>query len=157
MCPSRDSEDSATPWFPLPVPAPGRTRYTELGIRPDAAPDEVRIATARRIRALKQAGATEQELAEANAQALTNAEQRTAHDADHPPCSLLRLEPTWSPVFDDSAAALDLLSRELRAWLVRETVPAAQRSAVRPATDLDRTDFTGDFRHADLLDGKRDD
>jgi hypothetical protein len=139
-------------WFPLPVPAPIRTAYEDLGLRPDATPGEIRVATARKVRALKRSGATEDELAELNASALTSVDRRAVHDEDHPPCAILRLEPVWSPLFDDSAAAVARVRRDLEAFL--PTPDGAEGTAFPGATDLGRADFTEDFRPNPLLDRK---
>jgi hypothetical protein len=148
---SDDRDESEVDWFPLPVPAPGKTTYADLGIRPDATADEVRVATARRVRAAKEAGATQDRLADLNAAALTNLDQRAAHDVEHPPCSLLRLRPTWSPIFSDPDIAFDRLRAALEAFLL---TPDPGRPAIPfpRVTDLDRTDFWSDFRYTPLLD-----
>lgn len=135
--------------FPFPLPAPRRSRYTELGVLPDTTAEEIRVATARHVKGLKESGATEEELAEANALNLTGAEQRASHDERHPPCALLRLRPTWSPVFEDREVALTVLRRDLEQFLTD------MGSSVHPMSDLDRTDFSGDFRPSALLDGTR--
>jgi hypothetical protein len=150
---ARDHQEPGTDWFPLPVPAPRRTRYTELGIRPDATADEVRVATARQVRALKAANASQDDLADLNARALTNRDHRAAHDDEHPPCSLLRLQPTWSPLFDDPEAALGRLRADLEAFLLTPDDGTPPIPFPR-ATDLGRTDFSDEFRHHSLLDGK---
>jgi hypothetical protein len=139
-------------WFPVPVPAPGRTGYTDLGLRPDATADEVRVATARRIRSLRNAGATQDELAEANAAALTHLDHRAAHDDEHPPCAIMRLRPTWSPIFDDARTALSRARRDLESFLLAQD--GDEPIPVPRATDLGHTDFTADFRSSPLLDRK---
>jgi hypothetical protein len=140
-------------WFPLPVPVPGPTKYTELGLRPDATSEEIRVATARQARALKSGGAPQDQLADFNATSLTHTDHRAAHDQEHPPCGLLRLEPTWSPLFDDPEKALARLRRDLEAFLLapdeRERPIPFPRS-----TDLYRGDFSDDFRFHPLLDRK---
>jgi hypothetical protein len=139
--------DAEPDWFPLPVPALGPTAYTELGLRPDATAEEVRVATARRARSLKRAGASQEERAKLNASSLSHTDHRAAHDEEHPPCAILRLEPTWSPLFDDPQAALAWARHDLEIFL---------RIADDDGhvTDLRRTDFTDDFRHHPLLDRK---
>jgi hypothetical protein len=148
---AREHHEPEKDWFPLPVPAPGRTRYTELGVRPDATADEIRVATARQVRALRAGGATQDELADLNARALTHRDQRAAHDDDHPPCALLRLQPSWSPVFDDAEAALEQLRGDLETFLVRPE-PGLPSIPFPPVTDLDPTTISDEFRHHRLLD-----
>jgi hypothetical protein len=140
-------------WFPLPVPAPGPTKYTELGLRPDATSEEIRVATARHSRALKHSGASQEQLADFNAASLNHTDHRAVHDAHHPPCELLRLQPTWHPLFDDPERALRRLRRDLEAFLL------APEGGDRPipfprATDLHWGDFRDDFRFHPLLDRK---
>jgi hypothetical protein len=139
-------------WFLLPVPAPGPTRYEELGLRPDATADEVRVATARKVRALKNAGATEQELADLNATALTSVDRRAAYDEANPPCAVLRLEPAWSAFFDEPEIALARVRRDLETFLLRSD---GDRPIAFPRrTDLRHSDFSADFRFTPLLDRK---
>lgn len=75
---------------------------------------------------------------------------RPAHDAQHPPLSLTRLQPTWSPVFDNRTAGLAALRTELEHFL------SGQGEDVAPPTDLTRTDFTGDYTPCALLDDTED-
>ncbi|GAA2501267.1 hypothetical protein [Winogradskya humida] len=134
-------------WFPAPVPVPVVTGYGELGVRPDATPDEVRVATARRARVLT----AERELAGLNSRSLTGSDRRAEHDDEHPPCSVLRLEPVWSLIFDDPAVALERLRADLESFLCGAEGGDAIPFPV--PTDLERSDFSGDFRHHPLLDG----
>jgi hypothetical protein len=145
--------DAELDWFPLPVPGPGPTKYTELGLRPDATSEEIRVATGRQARALKHGGASEKQLADFNAASLTHTDHRAAHDAEHPPCELLRLEPTWNPLFDDPERALGRLRRDLEAFLL---VPEGDDRPIPfpRVTDLHRGDFHDDFRFHPLLDRK---
>jgi hypothetical protein len=116
-------------------------------VLPDATAEQIRLATARYVRDLKESGATEDELSAANACNLTNSDQRALYDEQHPPCGLLRLRRTWSPVFDDRALAATVLRRELVGFLRR------LGTLTHPMSDLDRSDFSADFRHCELLDG----
>jgi hypothetical protein len=145
--------DAELDWFALPVPDPGPTKYTELGLRPDATSEEIRVATGRQARALKNSGASQERLADFNAATLTHTDHRAAHDADHPPCEFLRLEPTWNPLFDDPERALTRLRRDLEAFLLAPEDDDRPISFPR-TTDLQRVDFHDDFRFHPLLDRK---
>lgn len=132
--------------FALPLEVPRTTHYALLGIAPEATADEVRAASARYVARLKAQGADEAAITEANGLDLDNSESRAAHDARHPPLPLLRLEPTWDPVFDDRATCLAALRRELEG-LLRST-----GDPVHHPNDLTRAEFTADFTPTPLLD-----
>jgi hypothetical protein len=125
---------------------PRSTQYARLGVAPEATADEIRAAAARLGKALRDSGASPEEMAEAHRANLDSEEARAAYDARHPPLSLLRLEPTWDPVFDDRATCLAVLRRELEAFLRRTG------EAVHHPVDTTRTDFTADFTPTPLLD-----
>ncbi|WP_194891427.1 hypothetical protein [Catenulispora pinisilvae] len=132
--------------FALPLVVPRSTEYAELGVPPAATAEEIRAAAARRDVRMRARGAGDKEIAAAHAVNLENAQARADYDACHPPLALLRLEPTWSALFDEREAGLAVLRREIEAFL-----SAAGESVFRP-TDLDRTDFRGDFAHHRILD-----
>ncbi|MEY9912354.1 hypothetical protein ABIA35_008615 [Catenulispora sp. MAP12-49] len=132
--------------FALPLVVPRSTEYAELGVAPAATAEEIRAASARRDVRMRARGAAAEEIAAAHAVNLENAKARAEYDACHPPLALLRLEPTWSALFDERVAGLAVLRREIEAFLF-----AAGESVFLP-TDLDRTDFRGDFTHHRILD-----
>lgn len=138
------------PLFSLPVILPRSTHYSRLGVRPEATPDEIRAASARLQSELKARGADVSELVEANAINLESASARAAHDAEHPPLSLMRLQPTWSPVFDDRTAGLLALRTGLEQFLHE------RGEKVYHPSDLTRTDFIDDFTYCPLLDKPED-
>ncbi|HET9168739.1 MAG TPA: hypothetical protein VFN97_04855 [Actinospica sp.] len=133
--------------FKLPFVIPGSTEYSRLGAPPEATAEEIRAAAARRDARLKARGADADELAAAHEVNLENAQTRAEYDARYPPLGLLRLEPTWAPIFDERDAALAVLRREIEAFL------AAAGESVFCPSDTTRTDFSGDFAHCPLLDG----
>jgi hypothetical protein len=133
--------------FTLPLVVPRSTEYARLGTPPEATAEEIRAAASRRDARLKASGASADEFAAAHQVNLENAQARAEYDAKHPPLGLLRLEPTWAPLFDERDTALAVLRREIEAFLT-----AAGESVFCPS-DSTRTDFTGDFAHCPLLDG----
>ena len=139
--------------FRFPLPTPRYTSYTRLGIGQEATSDEIRVVAAQYISRLKAESADPDKLAEANKlKDLASTKERERYDAEHPPLSLLRLEPMWDRVFGDRAerlVVLAILRRELEAFLVR------RGSALYFPSDLTRTDFTEDFAYSQVLDGGR--
>jgi len=82
---------------------------------------------------------------------LQNTEQRQAYNRAHPPLDLLELTACASEPFADPAdtrTALVQLRRELARFL------AGQGEEVYHPSDLTREDFTADFTHNPLLDGR---
>ncbi|WP_410631588.1 hypothetical protein [Amycolatopsis sp. cmx-4-83] len=135
-----------TSLFALPLVVPRENRYAQLGLAPEATAAEIRAATDRYVARLKAAGASDEEIAQAHGLSLEKAEDRAAYDAEHPPLSLLRLEPAGDPVFDDRATSLAALRRELERFLLDAG------EAVHHPDDTTRTDFTADFSPTPLLD-----
>lgn len=132
--------------FSLPFQLPHSSRYTRLGVPPESTTDELRAASARYDAALKARGASEDEIVEAHSVSLENADSRAEHDSRHPPLELMRLEPTWAPVFDDRTTGLEVLRREIEGFLL------AKGAAVHHPLDTTRQDFSGDHTHVPLLD-----
>jgi hypothetical protein len=122
-----------------------------LGVAPEATAEEIRAAAARLVAHLRARGASDEEMSEAHSLNLENTTTRTEYDVRHPPLSLMRLEPTWDPVFDDRAACLAVLRRELEDFLRQ-----AGETVYHPV-DTTRTDFTADFTPTSLLDGNETD
>src|SRR5690242_10617367 len=106
MGPSLTSREAAMTLFSLPLVLPRSTHYSRLGIPPEAGAEEIRAAAARYDAKLKTDGASRQEMAEAHSLSLENSAVRAEHDARFPPLLLMRLVPTWEPVFDDRQAGL---------------------------------------------------
>lgn len=140
-----------TSLFALPLVIPRSTHYARLGVAPEATADEIRVASAKLDADLRARGASAEKLAEAHAINLENGRVRAAYDADHPPLSLLRLEPTGHPVFDDKATCLAVLRRELEEFL-RDA-----GEIVYHPVDITRTDFTADFTPTPLIDAPEPD
>jgi hypothetical protein len=134
--------------FPFPLVIPRSTHYARLGVAPEATADEIRAAAAKLEDRLRARGATAEEFAEAHAVNLESPQERAAYDAAHPPLPLMRLEPTWNPVFDDKTACLAVLRRELERFLL-----SAGETVHHPA-DTTRTDFTADFTPTPMLDAQ---
>lgn len=132
--------------FPLPFQFPSSSRYSVLGVSPEVTIEELRTAAKKYDAALKRSGASEDELAEAHAVSLEKAESRAKHDTRHPPLELMRLQPTWEPLFDDRGVAITVLRREIEAFL------AAGGAEVFHPLDTTRQDFSGDYTHLPLLD-----
>ncbi|TYB43956.1 hypothetical protein [Actinomadura chibensis] len=135
-----------TSLFALPLVFPRSTQYARLGVAPEATAGEIRAATNRLAARLKAGGADEETISEMTGLDLEKGEAREAYDAQHPPLPLMRLEPAWAPVFDDRAACLAALRRELEAFLLD-----AGETVYFP-DDTTRTDFTADFTPTPLLD-----
>lgn len=141
-----DGRRPVTSLFGLPLVFPRATHYTLLGIAPEATTAEIRAAAATHVARLKESGASEEAIAEANGLNLESNKFRAAYDAQHPPLPLMRLESTWDPVFDDRATCLAALRRELEAFL------RDKGETVHHPDDTTRTDFTTDFTPTPLLD-----
>jgi hypothetical protein len=137
--------------FSLPLVLPRATHYTQLRVRPEATAEELRAAAARYDARLKAEGASKEEIAEAHSISLENSTARAEHDARFPPLSLMRLMPSWEPIFDDRAVGLTVLRREIEEFL------ADAGAAVHHPTDTTRSDFTGDFTYTPLIDGPQAD
>jgi hypothetical protein len=137
--------------FFLPLVLPRATHYSQLGVRPEATAEEIRAAAARYDARLKADGASKEEVAEAHSVSLENSTARAEHDVRFPPLSLMRLIPSWEPIFDDRAVGLTVLRREIEEFL------ADAGTAVHHPTDTTRSDFTGDFTYTPLIDGPRAD
>jgi hypothetical protein len=142
----RGPEGHVTALFALPLVLPRASLYSRLGVPPEATAEEIRAAMARLHERLKARGASTEEIAKAHAVNLESHEARATHDAEHPPLSLMRLDPTWEPVFTDRATALAVLRREIEDFLRHAG------ETVHHPSDITRTDFTGDFTHTRLLD-----
>ncbi|TYK43648.1 hypothetical protein [Actinomadura decatromicini] len=143
----REARGHVTSLFALPLVIPRSTLYAQLGVAPEATRGEIRAATNRLVARLKADGADEKTISETPGLNLEKGEARAAYDAQHPPLPLMRLEPAWAPVFDDRAACLAALRRELEAFLLDAG------EAVYFPDDTTRTDFTADFTPTPLLDG----
>jgi hypothetical protein len=137
-----------TSLFALPLVFPRDSHYALLGIAPEATAAEVRAAVAGYVARLRAGGADEGAVARAHGLDLESGEARAAYDARHPPLPLMRLEPTWDPVFDDRATCLAALRREVESFLL------AGGEAVHHPDDATRADFTADFTPTPLLDGR---
>lgn len=142
-----DRDRTGSALFALPLVVPRSTEYARLGTPPEATGAQVRAAAARRDARLRAEGASEDEIAAVHTVSLENARSRSEYDERFPPLALLRLEPTWAPVFDERRTALAVVRREIEAFLT-----AAGECVFRPS-DITRTNFTGDFAHCPLLDG----
>ena len=142
-----DRDRTGSALFALALVVPRSTEYARLGTPPEATAEEIRAAAARRDARLRAEGASEDEIATVHTVNLENAKARAEYDARFPPLALLRLEPTWAPMFDERETALAVLRREIETFLT-----AAGEPVFRPS-DTTRTDFTGDFAHCPLLDG----
>ncbi|GAA0276849.1 hypothetical protein GCM10009539_75790 [Cryptosporangium japonicum] len=134
----------------MPFSLPRNTAYDRLGIAPDATAEDVREAAAGLAARLAADGAPASEIASANGLDLERPDSRAAHDRLHPPLGLLRIQPTWSPIFDDRARAINALRRDLERFLTDHGMPACHIS------DLTRTDFSDEFTYSRLLDGPPD-
>lgn len=141
------SAEPVSALFGLPMTVPQSTEYARLGVPPEATPEEIRAASARHVAGLRAQGASDDEIAAANAASIEDSKARATHDARHPPLSLLRIEPTWEPVLDDRGTGLSVLRREIESFL------AAAGDRVHHPLDTTRTDFTSDFTYNSLLDG----
>jgi hypothetical protein len=136
--------------FPYLMSIPSATRYTRLGVGPEATAEEVRAATARHVRKLRAGGASEAEIAEVNGLGLTSSEPRAAYDAEQPPLELLRFEPCSTSLFADQGHALVVLRRELEKLLL------SSGASVYFPTDVNRSDFSADFVYTPGLDMRRE-
>ncbi|MEV0588013.1 hypothetical protein [Nonomuraea sp. NPDC050310] len=134
--------------FSTPFVLPTRTDYSFLDLGPEATADEIRDASSRLDQRLRREKASEEELARAHAIRLESGDDRDEYDAAHPPLSLLKLLPTWDPIFDDHSAAIFVLRRSIEDHLT------GRNEAVYRPSDLTRTDFTADHAPNPLLDGE---
>jgi hypothetical protein len=129
------------------MPVPRNTSYARLGVGPEATAEEIQVASSQYLARLKQEHASDDQLKAASAlKSLARADERARYDADHPPLSLLRLEPTWSSFVENRAEGLALLRRELEEFL------ASRGAEVYYPSDLTRTNFTDDFAYSPILD-----
>lgn len=141
-----DHTETGAALFALPLVVPRSTEYAELGVLPTATAEEIRAAAARRDDRLRAGHASADKIAAVHAVNLENTQARAEYDARQPPLALLRLEQTWSPLFDERETALAVLRRHTEAFL------AAAGEAVFHPSDVSRTDFSGDFARNPLLD-----
>ena len=99
----------------------------------------------------KEADDLEARIVEVSSLRLQSTEDRQAYHERHPPQALLQLADCTQDGFaTESRVALFLLRRELAEFL------AAEGDEVFHASDLTRTDFSGDFTPSPLLDGERE-
>jgi hypothetical protein len=139
--------------FGSPLPLPKHTRYDELGVSPDASNEDVRWAKLEAVSRLR--GEDRSLEAEARQKAedinqwnLDKPDARLVYDCAHPPLALLKLAPPADAALRDPRTFLFLLRSAISEFL------NAHGEEVFHPSDVTRRDFTDDFDHHELLDGR---